>query len=85
MDKNILHIADLYDEDVKTRKTAEDLNVSWLQLNTVWECIPKVWKLFLKDDMFGEYCDRYDLWSKCKNRNRYVYDMLNYDDNLFLK
>ena len=52
---------DLLKED-GSRKTHEELNMNWLQLQSLWSSFPQMWIIWLSDDVEGSM--RSDLFSE---------------------
>ena len=81
INKNIMYIYDLFEENGK-RKSYLDLGVSWLEIEQIFQALPVVWKLMLKDDdndeiplsesIISELC-------KVKECNKVIYNRIKYD------
>ena len=85
--KGIWCINDIVNSNGKL-KSHEECDVNWLDLQTVWNCIPEYFKFLLseQDDRTAEIC-LFDKLNKMKSgtRGRKIYDMLINDTTLLGK
>ena len=84
--KGIFLVEDLLRED-HTRKTAEELNVNWLEFNTMWKCFPETWLALLDQANMDTHTYLYsNLFALSNsNRNRKVYNLFIDNDTSLLK
>ena len=85
--KDLLYIKDIVDEN---GNIDANLDVNWLELKSIWNAIPPVWKLILKDnDNTADSSDIpetvYRRMLSTGNPSRFAYDLLIDDDINFSK
>ena len=94
IDKDIMVIKDLLNCE-GARLSAQELNVNWLELETISNNFPPVWKLWLvelssENECLLDMMAGYVLYDKIcalrhESRNRFLYDMFIADDRCALK
>ena len=84
-EKGIITVSDLLD-DRDNFKTAQDLNVNWLELNIVLASMPSDWKNVLFSNQEG-VCEAslFEKFSKIKTTSKYAYNLLIADKEFVLK
>ena len=88
VDKNILTIEDIVLlEPVTRKKSSEELTVNWLELQSLWDAIPKEWIRLLEQRAFGNFEYLYDILFRVnvKQRNKKIYDMIIADENYLIR
>ena len=84
-DKNIMFIEDIWNECTLEFKSAEELEVSWLDLRSLIHAIPDHWKEILKGTLEGAPCSRkqdiFNVLARSANVTRQAYNVLIYDEH----
>ena len=82
-EKGILWVSDIFKDGAFLN--AETLGVNWLDHASIMDAIPLYWKSLLQEAELGSPSSQYTELSKCKSRNRKIYDLLIYDPFPLLK
>ena len=88
VEKGIFTVEDLVNPLPFTiKKTFSELGVNWLDLESVWNAIPKEWIAMLNKLAFGDFESLYDTLQKVEpgGRNRKIYDIIVSDENYILR
>ena len=90
IDQNILFVSDLFDVNGNPKSydyfKYEFTNVGWLNFLALIDAIPKTWKLYLKENEFGEVTTpKYKLCQVTKGLTKKIYDQLIYDNTNLLQ